>query len=356
MLEEILPEIIVDALKKIDYKWLQELRIRAEKPMTVCYDSEFYYLGQSGLISSGKNAISLGQKSIQNIVSKSANFSIYAVNEDIKNGFITLNNGIRIGITGQVVMEENKMQTIKNFSSLTIRFPHQIIGCSENIIEYLFQKNEFLNTLIISPPSSGKTTLLRDLVRSLASEKALNVLLVDERNEISATTKGVNQLNIGEFCDTIINGNKYESIINGIRSMNPQVIATDEIGTKKDFEALKYASTCGVKLLCTIHGKNLNELKRKKEFEQFLTDKTFDRYIVLQGNAKKGQIEGIYDENFELLELKKWKLFWYCFFVCLLFFCLTSFLFITNQGNIFFKTYMTFADICKVKLVFWKQI
>ena len=299
MFEEFLLQNIAKSLDYIDEKYLQELRIRALKPTTICYNAEFYYLGTNGIVNKKDDAIIPDMETIEKIVLKISNYSLYTVNDDIKNGFITLSNGIRVGIVGQVVKENENIITVNNLSSLNIRFPHQIKNSSDKIMQYLFLNDQdFLNTLIISPPGAGKTTLLRDITRNLASKYAKNVLVIDERNEISASKQGINQLDLGDFCDIYVDCDKNLGIRNAIRSMNPNIIIVDELASPKDIENIQYASTCGVKILATIHAFDTDDLKNKLEFSIALKNKIFDRYVVLSERQGKGTIEKIFDKDF----------------------------------------------------------
>ncbi len=295
---DIFPNFVESALSCLDYKGLQELRLRVGKPATVCYFSKYYYLGENGLMQHKKQALILDAGDLENIIFKASNFSVYAVNEDIKKGFISLSSGIRIGIVGQVVSENDKVLTIKNFSSLNIRFPHEIKGSSEKIIDKLIENGEFLNTLILSKPSAGKTTLARDIIRQISGIKLTkNVLVVDERNELSGFHNGECGLDVGDFSDVIVDCNKSYAFSNGIRSMSPDVIVTDEIGSKQDCDGIFHATSCGVKLLATIHSNDLKQLFLKPDFATILQKKVFERYVVLSNRLGKGTIEGVYDEN-----------------------------------------------------------
>lgn len=306
MLQDVLPSLINQALLKLNFNNLQELRLRANKPTTICYNNKYYFLSSHGASIDQHDGIVLTNSDLDDIVFRASNFSLYAVNDDIKNGFITLQNGIRIGLVGQVVSENGMVITINHFSALNIRFPHEIKGISNQIIDYLVDDDDFLNTLIISPPGAGKTTLLRDITRQISGIKlSKNVLVVDERNEISGCNKGRASLDIGMFSDVLVGGDKSYAFVNGIRSMSPQVIVTDEIGTKKDIECLTNASTCGVNILATIHAKNINDLLQKPDFVKMISDKIFKRYVVLSCLHKKGTIEGIYNENLQEISFDK---------------------------------------------------
>ena len=302
MLDSILPDKIISAIKTLNYANLQEIRLRANKPVTVCYCSNFYFLGTNGIVSGKSNALYLTPTEIADIVHKSSNYSIYTINDNLKQGYITLSSGERIGIIGQVVSENDSVITVKNFSSLNIRIPHEVKGISNDLMDYLIDDGEFLNTLIISSPAVGKTTLLRDIVRNLSSiQFAKNVLVVDERNEISASFNGKSAMDLGDFSDIITFSSKEFAFTNGIRSMSPDIIATDEIGTKNDYDAILKASSCGVKILATIHAKDIDELLRKTDFIVLKNYKTFKRYVVLKLTNGKRVIDKVYDENFEEL-------------------------------------------------------
>lgn len=300
MLNKIFPLNIYEIISsKLNYSKIYEIRMRSEKPIMINYSGKFYFLSPEGLTNDEDNAIICENKIIETIILRASNHSIYSVNDDIKKGFITISGGIRIGICGDLVFENGVVKTIKNFSSLNLRFPHEIKNCSLNAFNYIVNNNEILNTLIISPPSSGKTTFIRDLCFQISNNNLpLNLLLLDERNEISATINGVNQMDVGKRTDILLYSTKKIGFENGIRSMAPDVILTDELGNREDLDAVIYACFSGVNIIASTHAKDISDLKNKANFNEILSKKIFKRYIVLSSRNGPGTYEGIFDENF----------------------------------------------------------
>ena len=298
MLENILPDRLSKTLSFLNLNDLFEIRLRLNRPISVGYKNTYYFLGYSGLCRES-DAINVSKDMLSEIISKASNYSVYAVNEEIKEGFISVKNGIRIGITGTVVVQNNEILTIKDISSLNIRIPHQILGASYKICKLIFDDNEqILNTLIIGAPGTGKTTILRDIcVQINRLKKDKNILLLDERFEISGISQGIPQLNVGNSTDILSGGKKLTNIINGIRSMSPDIIVLDEIGTEEDVFAIEHAVNCGVKLIASVHSKDIYELQKKIEFEKLIKSKSFKRYVVISSKNGKGTIDNIYDEQ-----------------------------------------------------------
>ena len=233
--------------------------------------------------------------------------SIYAIQNDINNGFIVINGGHRVGITGEVVMQGDTVKNIKNISSMNIRVARQVIGCADKIMPYIIKEDHIASTLIISPPGCGKTTILRDTVRQLSSGSrqnnfnGVNVSLVDERGEIAAVSQGITNLDVGIRTDVMSNIPKHIGIEMLVRSMAPKVIATDEIGSKNDIEAIRYASLSGVAMVFTMHGSSLNEILKKVQIKKFIDDDIFETAIFLSNKRGPGTIENVYS----LLENKR---------------------------------------------------
>lgn len=300
MLDKIFPTNLYETLKnRLNYSKIYEIRLRSEKPIMVNYAGKFHYLGLEGLTDDEDNAIICENKIVETIILRASNHSIYSVNEDIKKGFITISGGIRIGICGDLVVENGQIKTIRNFSSINLRFPHEVKNCSLNAFNYILNNSEILNTLIISPPSSGKTTFIRDLCYQISNKNLpLNLLLLDERNEISATINGINQMDVGKRTDIMLYSPKRIGFENGIRSMAPDVILTDELGNKEDLDAINYACFSGVNVIATTHAKDILDLKSKANFNDVINKKIFKRYIVLSSRNGPGTYEGIFDENF----------------------------------------------------------
>lgn len=227
--------------------------------------------------------------------------SIYTYQNEICNGYITVKGGHRVGITGNCVIEDGKVINIKYISSLNFRIARQIIGCSNKALEYILKlkENTIYNTLIVSPPGVGKTTILRDLIRNISNGiepinfKGINVGLVDERGEIAALYKGIPQNDIGIRTDILENIPKPKGIKMLIRSMAPQVIAADEIGTKQDVEAIKEAVYSGVKGIFTAHGKTKEELMRNPTLKELVEEDIIEKIIFLKSDEKGRKMEEI---------------------------------------------------------------
>ena len=261
---------------------LQEIRIKEGNPCILILEDREIVI---------KNITK--REDIKYILQRVSNYSLYAFEEDIKQGFITIKGGHRIGLAGECVMDNGKIKTIRNISSLNIRICREIIGCSNKIIEHLVKKERVLNTLIISPPKCGKTTILRDIARRF-SEKGNKVAIIDERSEIAASYLGVPQMNLGIRCDILDNCLKSEGMIMAIRSLSPEVIICDEIGSVKDIEALVMAFNSGVNIVVTLHGYSIDDFFNRKVFKELIENYILDRIVVLSNKKGVGTIEGIY--------------------------------------------------------------
>ncbi len=288
----------------MDYSALQEIRLRTDKALNIRYNNCFFNIDSiSGQFTHDiSNAVHISNNDIKETMEYVSNYSLYAFEDELRQGFITVFGGHRVGICGKVVMEADKVRTIKNIASINIRIAHEIINCSDNLMPYIYSGLDSINnTILVSPPCCGKTTLLRDIIRQLSNggngHKALNIGIVDERSELAACYAGVPNADIGTHSDVLDCCTKAAGMIMLIRAMSPDVIAIDEIGLKDDIEAIRYAAVCGCRLLCTIHALNMEDLLAKPHFNKLLTDKLFERYIFLSGKNGIGTVEAIYDKE-----------------------------------------------------------
>ena len=278
----------------------QEIRIRNNKCIILKVMDNEYFLYKDGSLSEkiDLNKIFIPtQEDIRQTIETMSDYSIYAFEQEIKNGFITLKGGFRVGITGTAVIEQEKIKAIKNISSINIRISRQVLGCSKKILPYIKQE-KYLSTLIISPPNCGKTTLLRDIIREI-SNFGEDISVIDERMEIAGVYLGTSYMDLGIRTDVFDRCPKEDGMINALRSMAPSFIAVDEVGTTGDINALEKIFNSGVKVLCTIHAENIQELNQKYGFKKILNNKYFKRYIVLKKDNSKFKIDGVYNENLE---------------------------------------------------------
>ena len=274
---EFLPKTVKTAIEYLNRKYLYEIRIRAEKPIVINYAGEYRYLGRMGLTERAENALIPSFLDIADCVYKASEYSVYAVEEELRKGFITVRDGIRIGLAGEYVFDKGQPLSIRNITSLCVRVPHEIYGSGEEIYER-FMRDRVKNLLIMSAPGLGKTTILRDLARLIGQNSLKNVLICDERGEI-----GVG--NVGQSCDVIRYADKATAFEVGIRALRPDIIITDEL-SEKDCPMVEKAICAGVTVLASAHVASREGLKRP-----FLG--LFERYVLLCG---MGKIAGIYDE------------------------------------------------------------
>ncbi|BCN30391.1 stage III sporulation protein AA [Anaeromicropila herbilytica] len=286
---------------ELDYEKLQEIRLRVNGPLIVIYDNKEYFITKdSNLVNLQEEAYLVSQNEIRETMEYISNYSMYAFEDEIKQGFITIQGGHRIGIAGKTILENDKIKNIKHISFINIRLSHQIKGCASKVLPFIMNGTEdIFHTLIISPPRCGKTTLLRDVIRQLSNghSKFLgqSVGVIDERSEIGACYMGVPQNELGIRTDILDCCPKANGMMMLIRSMSPRIIAVDEVGSKEDIEAIEYVINCGCKLIATVHGSSIDDIKTKPILGRLVREKIFERYIVLNNRITVGNVEEIYD-------------------------------------------------------------
>lgn len=290
---KVLPLRIIQELKEIASKEkIQEIRIKVNKPIIINLNDKEVILKYETTIND-----------IKEILVKISNYSLYAYEEELKQGYITIKGGHRIGIAGECVIVDGKVRTIRNISSLNIRICREVIGCSNELIKFIINKDRVYNTLIVSPPKCGKTTILRDISRNISngmpieSFKGKKVSIIDERSEIASSFNGIPQLDVGIRTDILDNCLKKDGMLMAIRSLSPEIIICDEIGTVGEIEALNMAFNSGVNIIVTIHGYNIEDIYARDVFKPLIENCILERIVILSNKKGPGTIENIYSIN-----------------------------------------------------------
>ncbi|SCG83303.1 Stage III sporulation protein AA [Proteiniborus sp. DW1] len=284
---------------------IEEIRLRNGKPLMISLGSKDYFVTHNGTLEAEPyNCITIDNKHISRTFQLISNYSIYSIEEELRNGFITVRGGHRVGITGKVVYGPNGVESIRDVSSLNLRIAKEIIGVSNDIMRYIIRKpNTIYNTLLVSPPQCGKTTLLRDIIRNISNGipsinfRGLKVGVVDERSELGGSYKGCPQNDVGVRTDIIDSCRKHEGIMLLLRSMSPNVIATDEIGDEKDIKAIHEAIKAGVKIISTVHGDGISDILSKPKLKVIISEKVFERIIIIDNENGVGSLQDILDGN-----------------------------------------------------------
>lgn len=281
-----LQNILIEKIKANEDK-LEEIRIRNQRPIILKFNSEEVVVEYI-----------VNSEEIKSILQLICENSIYSYQKQISSGFITLQGGHRVGLVGSCVIENNKIININYINSFNFRIARQVIDCSNDILKYILdiEKNSVFNTLIISPPGCGKTTLIRDIARQVSSGnseynfKGITVGIVDERSEIASLYKGVPQNDVGIRTDVIENVSKSIGIKILVRSMAPKVIIADEIGIYEDIDAINYALCSGCKGIFTAHGSSLEDIYKNPVLKKLIDAHVFQRLIFLDEN-KRGKVK-----------------------------------------------------------------
>lgn len=292
---QILPEKLLKIIEPIANSFpVEEIRIRLGKNINIVCSNEDYLIPYK-----------ITTSDIEGILNLATDYSFYANEESLLKGFVTLTGGHRIGFSGSVIKENNKIISIRNINSLNIRIARQIEGVCKIIMPYILKDNKILNTLIVSPPKVGKTTMLRDISREISTNKqgyiGKRVCIVDERKEIAALHNGISKLNVGQKCDVLEGVDKGYGMNMLIRAMSPEVIITDEVGKFEDIEALENCVLSGVNVISSAHGENITDILNKKEFVSIIKKGIFDRYIFLENINGKRKVKEIYNRKLERL-------------------------------------------------------
>lgn len=287
----ILPDSIKGPIQKqhIDAEKLQEIRIRTRQPVFLRYNGIEHQISHI-----------VTREELQETLEYCSNYSLYAYETEMRQGFLTMEGGHRIGLSGKVVIENGKVKNFQYISSINIRICHEVKGCANQILPLMIENNQVKPALILSPPGLGKTTMLRDLIRQISDGNEYlpgqTVCVVDERSEIGGCYQGIPQNDVGKRTDILDNCPKVEGMLIMIRSMSPQVLAVDEIGTSQDVDAISNAMRCGVTILATAHADSLEELREKAGLKELYENRCFKRYIVLGKDGKTGTIHNVFDE------------------------------------------------------------
>lgn len=262
-----------NAVRTVNLNLLYELRVRTDKPLRINLNGKFCYLSENGVTEREARALIPTQSEIEETLFAASEYSVYAVENQLRRGFVTGREGERIGVAGTFVYDGAGVLSVHSVTSLCIRIPHSIAGCADAIYEKCFSQG-ICSVLILAPPGEGKTTILRELSRLISVYTKQNILVSDERGELSAG-------DLGDTSDVVRFADKLTVFTAGIRAMRPDVIVTDEL-LPEDYLAVKRAKESGIQVLASAH------LRRYED----VPEKLFGRYVILDGLGKVGEILG----------------------------------------------------------------
>ena len=301
----ILPATIRNILSALPAKvveHLEEIRLRQNQPMEIRYGQQSSYVTPTGQLTSNvRQGWVFTAEQVVKLVNQLSQHSLYALEEELKRGYITVVGGHRVGIAGKVVLEHGEVKGIRDLTSFNIRIAREKKGVAQAVMPFLFENGTLLNTLVISPPQCGKTTLLRDIARTISygSEwsSSRKVGIVDERSELAGCLQGVPQRDVGPRTDVLDACPKAVGMMMLIRSMSPDVLIVDEVGRPEDGDAVWEAIHAGVAVICSAHGADVGEVAQRPMLGKLVRHGAFSRYIVLSRARGVGTVQAVYDKS-----------------------------------------------------------
>ncbi len=311
-LELLFPKHLRTSMKCLkEIEDLEEIRVRIGQPLFLCTAKTELVLAKADwriknvskdTILDRKKVYYITEADILEMQNYISNYSLYAWQEELRNGFLTVEGGHRIGLCGSTKNINGRIAGISYLSGLNVRVAHEKMGCAEQVMKYIrYGEADIYNTLIVSAPGIGKTTLLRDCVRLLSYGEGQymgkRVGVVDERSEIAACYHGIPQNDMGPRTDVLDGCNKPEGMMMLLRTMSPEVIGVDELGTKEDFEAVEQVAYCGCRLIGTVHAGNKKELQEKSRFYGWGKRGIFERFIIIEKGEEGKRNLHIYDNQ-----------------------------------------------------------
>ena len=322
-LELLFPIHLRETMKNVvELPDLEEIRVRIGQPLFVCTGKMELILVKNGgqierrVLVDGRatniyeDAYRITEQDLLEMQNYISNYSLYAWQEELRNGFLTIQGGHRIGLAGGTTNQNGRISGISYLTFFNIRVAHEKVGCAEKMLPYIQgdktdRQQRINNTLIISPPGAGKTTLLRDCIRSfsygIGTGHGIKIGLVDERSEIAASYHGIPQNDVGPRTDVLDGCNKPEGIQMLLRTMSPEVIAVDELGTEEDFKAVEQAAYSGCKVIGTVHAGTMKELLEKPNLKKWCEKDLFERFVFIEKGENGVRELKVYNNRWELL-------------------------------------------------------
>lgn len=277
-----------------------EIRLRIHQALEVNLGHKTVFLTPGGAaVPDAKQAYIIGAEEFRKTVNSLTAGSLYAWEEELVNGYLTLPGGHRVGFTGHVIQNGGKIQFIRHLSSLNFRIARQVKGIAGPLLPFLWERGRFLKTMILGPPASGKTTLLRDIAREVSRGvpelgiAGLHVGIVDERAEIAGCFHGAPQMELGPRADVLDGCSKKEGVYLLLRSMNPQLIITDEIGSLDDWPIIEDILNAGVSFIASAHAQDPEEASRRPGLRRILESGVIERLVILSNRRRIGGVESI---------------------------------------------------------------
>ena len=277
----VLPPRLRQAAVELPYELqgrAEEFRLRVGYPMTILEGDAEHVLGQEAVT----------PQDLEQLLERASRASVHTILEQLREGFVSVEGGHRVGFCGTTVIEQGEIRFLRALSSAAVRIARQFPGIAREVAEELFEHGRLQNTLIVAPPGGGKTSLLRDLIRTLSEGECgpgLRIGVADPRGELGASAEGKCQLDLGCRTDLLHACPKEKGIMLLLRTMNPQVIAVDEITQREDVYALLEAAGCGTALLATVHGSGREELEQRGVYRELLEKGIFRRMVLIRGRG-----------------------------------------------------------------------